>query len=99
MLVRHTWRKKLNHCNSSNEAKRLGIPLPPELATFRLTVKEKKRKMTEFIKEVFVTENIKVDRMDRKLIPSLRIMPIQGVVINESDSGIFFTNGNTDIGF
>ncbi|GJX53591.1 hypothetical protein Tco_0281960 [Tanacetum coccineum] len=40
-----------------------------------------------------------VDGMDRNLIPPSGIMPIQGVVINEPESGIFFMNGNTDIGF
>nr|GEV17735.1 reverse transcriptase domain-containing protein [Tanacetum cinerariifolium] len=51
-----------------NQAKRLGLPPPTELATFGLTTKEKERKRTEFIKEVFVIENIRVDRMDRNLI-------------------------------
>nr|GEU53190.1 hypothetical protein [Tanacetum cinerariifolium] len=82
-----------------NQAKRLGIPPPYELATFGLTAKEKKRKRTEFIKEVFVTKNIRVDGMDRNLIPPSGIMPIQGVVINEHESRIFFMNGNTDISF
>ncbi|GJX94789.1 hypothetical protein Tco_0349375 [Tanacetum coccineum] len=51
------------------EAKRLGLPPPPELATFGLTAEEKKRKRIEFIKEVFLTADVKVDRMDRNLIP------------------------------
>nr|GEV68858.1 zinc finger BED domain-containing protein RICESLEEPER 2-like [Tanacetum cinerariifolium] len=80
-------------------AKRQGLPLSPELATFGLTAKEKKRKRTEFIKEVFVTENVRVNGMDMNLIPPTGIMPIQGVVINEPELGIFFMNGNTDIGF
>ncbi|GKA20479.1 hypothetical protein Tco_0700468 [Tanacetum coccineum] len=41
----------------------------------------------------------KVDGMDRNLIPPSGVMPIQGLVINEPESGIFFMNGNTDIGF
>nr|GFA74681.1 hypothetical protein [Tanacetum cinerariifolium] len=82
-----------------NHAKRLGIPPPPELANFGLTSEEKKKKRTKFIKEVFVTKNIKVDEIDRNLIPPPGIMPIQGVVINEPESGIFFINGNTDIDF
>ncbi|GKC88516.1 hypothetical protein Tco_1149165 [Tanacetum coccineum] len=81
------------------EAKRLGLPPPPELVTFGLTAKEKKRKRTGLIKEVFVTENVRVDGIDRNLIPPPGIMPIQGLVINEQESGIFFMNGNTDIGF
>nr|GEV26485.1 retrovirus-related Pol polyprotein from transposon TNT 1-94 [Tanacetum cinerariifolium] len=82
-----------------NQAKRLGIPRPPEVATFGLTVEEKKRKRTGFIKEVFVIENVRVDEMDMNLTPPPGIMPIQGVVINEPESEIFFMNGNTDIGF
>ncbi|GKF61653.1 hypothetical protein Tco_0181707, partial [Tanacetum coccineum] len=57
-------------------AKRLGLPPPPELATFGLTAKEKKRKRAEVIKEVFVTEDVRVDGMDRNLIPPPGIMPI-----------------------
>nr|GFB50697.1 hypothetical protein [Tanacetum cinerariifolium] len=64
-------------------AKRLGIPPPPELATFGLADEEKKKKRTKFIKEVFVTKNIRVDGMEMNLIPPPRIMQIQGVVINE----------------
>nr|GEW02099.1 hypothetical protein [Tanacetum cinerariifolium] len=80
-------------------AKRLRIPPPPEFATFGLTVEEPKKKTIEFIKEVFVTKNVRVDGMDMNLIPPSRIMLIQGVVINETESRIFFMNGNTDMGF
>ncbi|GJY88047.1 hypothetical protein Tco_0502675 [Tanacetum coccineum] len=52
-----------------NQAKKLGLPLPPALATFGMTAEDKKRKKTEILKEVFVTENITVDRMQRNLIP------------------------------
>ncbi|GJW82197.1 hypothetical protein Tco_0146172 [Tanacetum coccineum] len=41
-----------------NQAKRLGLPPPPKLATFRLTAEEKKRKRAEVIKEVFVTKDV-----------------------------------------
>nr|GEW42903.1 hypothetical protein [Tanacetum cinerariifolium] len=54
-----------------NQAKRLGLSPPLELATFGLTAEEKKRKKSELIKEVFVNENVRVDRMDRNLIPPL----------------------------
>nr|GEZ63429.1 hypothetical protein [Tanacetum cinerariifolium] len=80
-------------------AKRLGLPPLSELATFGLTAEEKKKKRTELIKEVSITENVQVDEMDRNIIPPSGIMPIQGLVINEPDSGIFLMNGNTDIGF
>nr|GEV44539.1 hypothetical protein [Tanacetum cinerariifolium] len=82
-----------------NKSKRLGLLPPPKLATFRLTAEEKKRKRTELIKEVFVTKNVKVDGMDMNLIPPSGIMPIQGLVINEPESRIFFMNGNTDMCF
>nr|GEW76043.1 hypothetical protein [Tanacetum cinerariifolium] len=81
------------------EVKRLGLPPSPELATFGLTAENKKRKRTELIKEVFITKNVRVDGMDQNLIPPSRIMPIQGLVINELELDIFFMNGNTDIGF
>ncbi|GKC20880.1 hypothetical protein Tco_1023030, partial [Tanacetum coccineum] len=45
------------------EAKKLGLPPPPTLATFRMTTEEKKRKRTHFLKEAFVTEDIRVDGM------------------------------------
>ncbi|GJY60996.1 hypothetical protein Tco_0461653 [Tanacetum coccineum] len=64
-----------------------------------LLLQKKKRKRTKLIKEVFVTENVRVDGMDMNLIPPPRIMPIQGLVINKQESRIFFMNGNTDIGF
>nr|GEV99889.1 hypothetical protein [Tanacetum cinerariifolium] len=85
--------------NVISQAKRLGLSPPPELATFGLTAEEKKRKRTELIKEVFVTKNVRVDGMDRNLISPPRIMPIQGIVINEPESGNFFMNMNTNIGF
>ncbi|GKG28756.1 hypothetical protein Tco_0416121, partial [Tanacetum coccineum] len=59
----------------------------------------KKRKRTEFFKEVFVTEDVRVDGMERNLIPPHGFMLIQGLVINEPESGIFLMNRNTDIGF
>ncbi|GJR79534.1 hypothetical protein Tco_0150319 [Tanacetum coccineum] len=43
--------------------KTLGVPPPPALTTFRMTAKDKKRKRTKFLKELFVTENITVDGM------------------------------------
>nr|GEV33241.1 hypothetical protein [Tanacetum cinerariifolium] len=52
-----------------------------------------------FLKEAFVTENITADGMHKNLIPPLGVMPIQGLVINEPESGIFFMNGNTNIAF
>ncbi|GJS62177.1 retrovirus-related pol polyprotein from transposon TNT 1-94 [Tanacetum coccineum] len=82
-----------------DQAKKLGLPTPPALATFRMTAEYKKRKRTEFLKEVFVTENIIVDAMQRNLIPPPKVVPIEGFVINEPELGIFFMNRNTDIAF
>ncbi|GKB09253.1 hypothetical protein Tco_0837565 [Tanacetum coccineum] len=86
---------------SKKSAKRLGLLSPPELATFGLTAEEKKRKRTEFIKEMFMTEYVRVDGINRNLIPPPRIMPIQGLVINAPESGIFTHSvmiwGGTDI--
>ncbi|GKC23602.1 hypothetical protein Tco_1025752 [Tanacetum coccineum] len=64
-----------------------------------MTAEDKKRKRTEFLKEVFVTENITVDGMQRNLIPPPGVVPIEDLVINEPESGIFFMNRNTDIAF
>ncbi|GJW64607.1 hypothetical protein Tco_0116491 [Tanacetum coccineum] len=64
-----------------------------------MTPIEKKRKRKELMKEVFVTEDVRVDGMGRNLIPPLGVIPIQGLVISEPESKIFFMNGNTDIGF
>ncbi|GJQ98089.1 hypothetical protein Tco_0009228 [Tanacetum coccineum] len=82
-----------------NYAKKLGLPPPPALATFRMTAEDKKRKRTEILKEVFVTENITVDEMQRNLIPPPGVVLIEGLIINEPESGIFFMNRNTDIAF
>nr|GEV53425.1 retrovirus-related Pol polyprotein from transposon TNT 1-94 [Tanacetum cinerariifolium] len=42
-----------------NQAKKVGLPPPPELATFGMTCEDKKRKRTEFLKVMFVTEDIR----------------------------------------
>ncbi|GJS51390.1 hypothetical protein Tco_0624752 [Tanacetum coccineum] len=77
------------------QAKKLGLPLPSALAT----AEEKNRKRTQFLKEAFVTEDIKVDGMDRNLIPPPGVVPIEGLVIKEHESGNFYMNRNTDIVF
>nr|GEV18103.1 retrovirus-related Pol polyprotein from transposon TNT 1-94 [Tanacetum cinerariifolium] len=73
-------------------------PTPPRDESKENT-KEKKRKRVEFVKEVFVTEDVRVDGMDRNLIPPPGVIPIQCFVISEPESGIFFMNRNTNIGF
>nr|GEZ25965.1 hypothetical protein [Tanacetum cinerariifolium] len=80
-------------------SKKLGLPSPSALRTFGMTTEDKKRKRLEFLKKVFITENIIVDGMHKNLIPPPRVVPIEGFVINEPKSGIFFMNRNTDIAF
>ncbi|GJR27507.1 hypothetical protein Tco_1103739 [Tanacetum coccineum] len=65
------------------QARKLGIPPPPQLTTFGLTALEKKRKRSsELIKEVFVKEDIVVDGMHRNLVPPLGVVPSEGKCIN-----------------
>ncbi|GJV97553.1 hypothetical protein Tco_1549130 [Tanacetum coccineum] len=82
------------------QAGKLGLPPPPELTEVGLSAVEKKRKRTsETIKEVFVKENIRVDGMDKNLIPPPGVVAIKGKVITEPESCIFFYNGNFDYVF
>ncbi|GKE08732.1 hypothetical protein Tco_1412283, partial [Tanacetum coccineum] len=99
LIVHPNFRLKTMGFSEWLEAKKLELPPPPVLATFGMTAGDKKRKRTKFLKEVFVTENIIVNGMYRNLIPPPGVMPIQGLVINEPELGIFFMNGNTDIAF
>ncbi|GJT83629.1 hypothetical protein Tco_1057971 [Tanacetum coccineum] len=78
------------------------------LASKKLTAEDKKRKRTEFIKEVFVTGDVRVNGMDMNLIPPPGVLPIQAppvvvpiewLVIKEPESGIFYMNRNTDVVF
>nr|GEZ50826.1 hypothetical protein [Tanacetum cinerariifolium] len=80
------------------QSNKLGLSLPPALATFEMTAEDKKRKKSEFLKEVFTTENITIFGMHRNLIPP-EVMLIEGLVINEPESGIFFMNETTHITF
>ncbi|GJX76170.1 hypothetical protein Tco_0322981 [Tanacetum coccineum] len=48
---------------------------------FRLKTLESK-----FIKEVFITRDVRVDGMDRNLIPPPGVLPIQGLVINKPEN-------------
>ncbi|GJR37454.1 hypothetical protein Tco_1213138 [Tanacetum coccineum] len=63
------------------QAKKLGIPPPPELAHIGKPTEDKKRKRTEILTKVFVKENIVVDEMKRNLDPP------QGV---EDRRGLFY---------
>ncbi|GJR60982.1 hypothetical protein Tco_1503144, partial [Tanacetum coccineum] len=99
LIVHPNFKLKTLRFSECLEAKRLGLPPPPALATFRITVEDRKRKRTEFLKEAFVIEDIRVDGIDRNLIPPPRVIPIQGLVINKPESRFFFMNGNTNIAF
>nr|GFA46243.1 hypothetical protein [Tanacetum cinerariifolium] len=82
------------------QAKALGIPPPPELSTFGVSINVKKRKRSsEILKEVFVNKDIVVDGMYRNLVPPPRVEGRKGLVIWEPESGIFFYNGNFDLVF
>ncbi|GKA39975.1 hypothetical protein Tco_0732568 [Tanacetum coccineum] len=82
------------------QAKKLGIPPPPELIAFGLSTVEKKRKRSlEILKDVFVTEDTSVDRMHRNLIPPQGVIGSRGLVITKPEAEIFFSNGNSDLDF
>nr|GEV70664.1 copia protein [Tanacetum cinerariifolium] len=63
-----------------------------------MTAEEKKRKRAEFVKEVFVTKDVRVDGKGENLITPPGVIPIQGLVISKPELGIFFMNRNTNIG-
>ncbi|GJU01715.1 hypothetical protein Tco_1112053 [Tanacetum coccineum] len=57
---------------------------------------KKAKMMEEYNHQISFRADIKAAGF-QNLIPPPGIMPIQGLVINEPESGIFFMNGNTDI--
>ncbi|GJR18031.1 hypothetical protein Tco_0966558 [Tanacetum coccineum] len=78
-------------------AKKLGIPPPPELSTFRISIDDRKRKRSsEILQEVFVKENVVVDEMHRNIIPPPGVEGRKGLVIREPESGIFYYNGTPE---
>ncbi|GJZ90043.1 hypothetical protein Tco_0661970 [Tanacetum coccineum] len=81
------------------KAKKLGTPPLPELAHFLKPIIDKKRKRSKVLTEVFVKENITVDGMKRNLIPPPGVEGRKGMVIKESEEGIFYYNGNFDLAF
>ncbi|GKA27945.1 hypothetical protein Tco_0714113 [Tanacetum coccineum] len=83
---------------------KLGIPPPPKLTTFDLPLAEKKacmkrKREAEVMYEVFVKEDIMVDRMHRNLVPPARVVGSPGLVIIELEASIFFYNGSFDLVF
>ncbi|GJU95441.1 hypothetical protein Tco_1320197 [Tanacetum coccineum] len=82
------------------QVKALGIPPPPELSTFGVSINDKKRKRSsEILNEVFVNKDIVVGRMHRNLVPPPGVEGRKGLVIREPESGIFFYNVNFDLVF
>nr|GFA60371.1 hypothetical protein [Tanacetum cinerariifolium] len=81
LIVHPNFRLKSLGSSEWLEANKLGLHPPPALATFGMVPKEKKRKRTQFLKEAFVTEDIRVDGMNRNLIPPPGVVPIEGLVI------------------
>ncbi|GJZ42638.1 hypothetical protein Tco_0589893 [Tanacetum coccineum] len=82
------------------QAGKISLSPPPELTAVGLTPAERKRKRTsKIVKEVFVTEDIRVSGMKRKLIPSQGVVGSPGLVITKPEAGIFYCNGNFDLFF
>ncbi|GKE30125.1 hypothetical protein Tco_1445509 [Tanacetum coccineum] len=48
---------------------------------------------------MFVTEDVRVNGMNKNLIPPPGVVPIEGLIIKEPESGIFYMNRNTDVVF
>ncbi|GKE54636.1 hypothetical protein Tco_1489792, partial [Tanacetum coccineum] len=82
-----------------NQAGKLGLSPPPELATFGLTLEEKKRKRSQILEQVFVRENEVVDGSQRNITPPLGINGKSGMVIKEPMAGFLYLNGNFDLLF
>ncbi|GKC44590.1 hypothetical protein Tco_1062312, partial [Tanacetum coccineum] len=80
-----------------NELKRLANLIA--LIAFDLPAFEKKRKCaSELLEEVFMKEDIRVDGMQRNLIPPPGVEGSKGLVIREPEPEIFY-NGNFDLVF
>nr|GEW80829.1 hypothetical protein [Tanacetum cinerariifolium] len=81
-----------------SQAKALGIPPPPKLSTFGVSINDtKKKRSSEILHEVFVKENVVVDGMHRNIIPPPGVEGRKGLVIKEPKPGIFCYNGNFDL--
>nr|GEX15844.1 hypothetical protein [Tanacetum cinerariifolium] len=86
------------------QAAKLGIPLPPQLTTFKLPLAERKvgmkrKRRYELIHEVFVKESIIVDGMQRNLTLPKGVVGKAGMVIKEPKARIFLYNGDYDLVF
>ncbi|GJU04378.1 putative reverse transcriptase domain-containing protein [Tanacetum coccineum] len=83
-----------------SQEKALGILPTPVPSTFRVSTDDKKKKRSsKILKQVFVKEDLMVDRMHRNLIPPPWVKGRKGLVIREPESAVFFYNGNFDLAF
>ncbi|GKD39557.1 hypothetical protein Tco_1259764 [Tanacetum coccineum] len=85
----------------ANTIDKLGILPPLQLTDFELPPAERKRKrVAEIIKEVFVSEDIVVDRMHINLnLPHRITTGTTGQLIKEPEARIFLYNGKFDLIF
>ncbi|GJV29363.1 hypothetical protein Tco_1385811 [Tanacetum coccineum] len=69
-----------------NQDKKIGLLPPPALATFGMTVEERKRKRIEMIKHVFVKEDVVVDETQRNVAPPPGVVGKKGLMDIARDS-------------
>nr|GEV62280.1 hypothetical protein [Tanacetum cinerariifolium] len=82
-----------------NQAKNLGLPPPPALATLGMTAEDKKRKRNETLKEVFFKDQIDVDGIQRNITPPFGVVGKECMVIREPKVGFFYSNAIFDLVF
>ncbi|GKC66687.1 hypothetical protein Tco_1099285 [Tanacetum coccineum] len=100
LTILNNFRLKMLGFSEWIEDKKVGLPPPPqELATFGMSPDDKKRKRTKFLKEMFVTKDIRMDGMNRNLTPPTGIILIDRLFITEPKSRIFFMHRNTNVAF
>ncbi|GJX00845.1 hypothetical protein Tco_0184758 [Tanacetum coccineum] len=91
---------KIDKVTRDTQAGKLGISPPPELIDVGLTPADRKRKRTsEIVKEVIVTEHKHVDGTQRNLTPPPGVVGKSGLVIREPEAGFFYFNANFDLVF
>ncbi|GJW58987.1 hypothetical protein Tco_0105718 [Tanacetum coccineum] len=74
-------------------AEKLSIPPPPQLTDYKLPPAEGKRKRrVEVMKEVFLKDDIMVDRMHKNLIVPEGVIGSVGQAIREPEARIFVYN-------
>ncbi|GJV06485.1 hypothetical protein Tco_1344141 [Tanacetum coccineum] len=71
-----------------NQAKKVGQPPPPELATFGMTTEQRKRKRSKMIRHTFVKDDVEVDGTQRNVAPPAGVSGKIGHVIREPEAGL-----------